>query len=150
MRRGCALLGVALYYHAEPYREPEGRRAVLLLASLGAAVLWAVPTAAGTGVPDPELYGSVLGPVIAGLWTGSHLVAAAAAGLLVGHVAGVPRWANVLRAQVGLGLAATAWLSSPHGLSGFFAAGLLLGAVWLGDTSRRVESNRSDGPARAK
>lgn len=139
VRRGSAafvraLLGVALHYQLEGWRDERGRLGATLSLTLGLALWWAV-TAAGVGWgDDTSLYRDPLSRLAARFWSASHLPGAIGAGLLVGHAPWVPEVARPTRWHVAALLAAVAWWTTPGGST--LAPPLLLLAAWFGDRGR--------------
>ena len=139
LRRSLALMGIAFHHHAEPYRDQSARLCVLALLVAGLTVLWAVPTAAGGSVPDPDLYPGPIVSLLLVFWSASHITAAAASGLLVGHAPWLPSWAAHARWHVAGLLCVFSLQAAATVTGGIGAAALLSATAWFGDRARVAE-----------
>ncbi len=137
VRRTCSLLGIAAYFHAEPYRDEDARVRALSLFVAALAILWAVPAAAGTPPPNSDFFSGPVLSVLGLLWTASYIPASAAAGLVVGHAPWLPDWAGHARWHATLALVGFAWVTAGSTLAGISAIGALLASAWFGDRARR-------------
>ena len=126
-----ALLGVALCYQLEGWRDDKGRVGAAISLTLGLA-LWSAFLAAGDWPAELEpLYRDPLSRSAIRFWDASHLPAALAVGLLVGHAPWVPKIAMATRWHVTTVLAVLAGVTAPAG-DGVLTAALLVATAWLG------------------
>lgn len=139
-RRLLAVAGIVGHVHAEPWRDPGARLGAASLLAGGLALLWAIPTAARMGGPDPAVYSGLLLEMATAFWRADHLLAAMAAGLVVGHAPGPESWARMARGHAALALALPAWTLAPTPAAGTATVALLWGSAWFGDHARRVEA----------
>ncbi len=132
----AARVGVA--YQREPYRDEHARLALAALLLGGVLLLRAVPlAAAGLGAfVDGALFSGPVWRGAAAVWRHGGLLAAAAAGLMVGRVGAVPPRAAGARWHVSAALAAIAAVTAPTGSTAVVGALLVLGATWLGASAR--------------
>ena len=136
-RRILSILGVAAYFHAEPYRDEDALVRALSIFVGALSILWAVPAAAGPIPPDPEFFSGPILSFFALFWTASYVPASAAAGLLVGHAPWLPMWAGHTRWHATLVLSGFAWVLADSALARVAAISALLAATWFGDRARR-------------
>lgn len=131
-----ALVGLAAHVHVEPWRDEGARLALVALTLAGLGLVWAVRASAWPADPPLDLF---LDPVSRGalrLWAQPHLTSAAAAGLLMGHAAWIPSFAEPARWQAVLLVAGLAG-SIPAGSSWSAAPTILLMfCAWLGGRAR--------------
>lgn len=140
LRRGspgsvAALLGVAVHFHGEAWRDEESRLGALLSLTLSFALWWAVCAAGQPGAEFGEFYRDPLSRAAVRFWSAAHLPAALGAGLLIGHAPWVPTVGHPARCHVAFVLAAIASWGGPVA-GGVLPAALLLAAAWLGHRAR--------------
>jgi len=143
-----ALAGVALHVHGEPYRDREAR-GWLLLAAAGGLLLWsAVVAASFPPMPDLEPLWDPVSRMALRFWSASHLTAALAAGLFVGHLPGAPQAAEAGRWHAcSMVIAVAAWQGQGVATA-LMAAAALLVAAWIGARARVDRARgRAAGPA---
>lgn len=140
-RRLLALAGIALHAQVEPWRDPGTRLAGLSIVLAALALLWAVPASARLGAPDPAVYSGLLFELTTALWRADHLVAAAAAGLVLGHAPGLPPWAAAARGHGAALLTLPALTLAPGILAASATAGVLWAATGFGARAARPRSS---------
>jgi len=136
-RHMAALLGLAAYLHLEPYRDQGARLRVAVLTLAGMGLVWIVRAASWGAEPPLELFRDPLSRAALHVWSGGHLTSSAAAGLAMGHLPGIPRFAEPARWHgvllvaflAGWTPAASSWSAAP--------AVLLILCAWLGWRARR-------------
>lgn len=124
-------LGIALHHHLEPYRDRDGRSWIATVTALGVVLLYAVPTAVAGGSPPPDAFADPVSRTLAAFWSAGSFTAAAAAGLLAGHLPRPATSPPFTRLHAVLLLAALAGVAS-----GPAATAGLMGAAWLGHAGR--------------
>lgn len=140
----AAVLGVALHYHAEAWRDERGRLAAVLTLAAGGALWGAIAAAGWASVEElAPLYGDPVSRAALRFWSAAHFPAALAVGLLAGHAPWVPEASSPARWHVVVVLAIGCGWAAPAG-AGALSSVLLLAAAGLGDRGR------GESPARPR
>lgn len=137
-RRLLALAGIVFHAQVEPWRQSRTRLAAASLVLTALVLLQAIPASAGLGAPDPAIYSGPILELATALWRSDHLVAAAAAGLVLGHAPGIPPWADAARGHGAALLTLPALALAPGAVSASATAGVLWAAVWFGARAARA------------
>ena len=136
------LANVAMRYQREAYHDPDARLGAAALAVAGVLLLLVVPSA-GIGSLVVVEYHDPISRAAIQFWQQGELIAAMAAGLLVGRAPILPETSNAARWHIGIALALM-MLSGVGALDAPpFAAVLLLATLWFGD---RARGSRTSSP----
>ncbi|MBC7894337.1 MAG: hypothetical protein H7066_02935 [Cytophagaceae bacterium] len=137
------LASVALRYQREAYQDPDARLGAAALAVAGVLLLLVIPSA-GIGSLVVVEYHDPLSRAAIRFWGQGELVAAMAAGLVVGRAPILPEASNAARWHIGVSLSLL-MLSGVGALAAPpFATVLLLATLWFGD---RARGSRTSSPA---
>ena len=104
-----AVLGVAAYFQAEPWRNERARLIALLILAAGGLLLWAVTSVMPPSPGVEGLYADPLSRAALRFWAASHLPAALAVGLFAGRAPWLPDAAEPARWHV---VGVLAWLAA--------------------------------------
>ena len=133
------LAGVVLHVQIEPYRD-GGARLWFVAALAGALALWTAVTAAGFGVlPELAPLWDPVSRLVLRFWSASHVTAALAAGLVLGHLPG-PTSVGPARAHAIVLMAGLAGWHGGLGWAGGLAVAAVLSAGWIGSRARAERS----------
>lgn len=137
-RRIWAMFRIIGHYQAEPYRRVDSGFPVLIVAALGLTMVWVIPIASGNMFVDPDLLQNPLMRMAATVWRASHITAALAVGLFVGHTSLITTPLTGVRWHIAAVLGVTLMVTSSGPASGAVGVAVLVGSIWVGDEARKV------------